>query len=157
MDNNKYLPIRYGLYSFAGVAILFFLMRVFSLEHIGYLRFLNILIVFYFTNRLARKNRQVEPDDNFLLAFGSLMLSNAVNVILSVFSFVIYSRFIEPGFLSRVDGGIFWNDHVTLGQAAVVLFFEGIAGALVTSFMIVIYWNERTPENKAVSPGPGKK
>lgn len=155
--NTKYQHVRYGLYSFAGIAVLFLLMKLFSLENNGYLRFLNVFIVFFFTNRLAKKNRQLDNDDNFLKAFGSLMLANVITVVLSVFSFVIYANFIEPDFINKFDGGIFWNNHVTIGQAAVVLFFEGMASALAVSFMNVLYWNERTPDNKCVPVEPAKE
>ncbi|MNJ86144.1 hypothetical protein D3C87_36310 [compost metagenome] len=155
--NNKYLPVRYGLYSFAGIAALFLIVKLFSLENVGYLRFLNVLIVLFFTNRLAKRNRQVEKDDNFLYAFGSLILANVITVIVSVFSFVIYAMFIQPDFIDHFDGGIFWNNHVTLDQAAAILFFEGMGSALAASFMVVIYWNERKPDNTSVPVEPIKK
>ena len=75
ITNSKAMNIRnrslvYGLNSFAGIAILFLIMKLFSLENVGYLRFLNVFIVFFFTNRLAKKNRQIETDDSYLKAFG---------------------------------------------------------------------------------------
>lgn len=155
--NTKYQHVRYGLYSFACIAVLFLIMKLFSLENVGYLRFLNVFIVFYFTNRLAKKNRQLDADDNFLKAFGSLILANMITVIVSVFSFVVYAIFIQPDFMNHFDGGIFWNNHVTLDQAAVVLFFEGMGSALATSFIVVMYWNERSPDNKCVPVEPAKK
>lgn len=155
--NTKYQHVRYGLYSFAGIAALFLIMKLFSLENVGYLRFLNVFIVFYFTNRLAKKNRQLDADDNFLKAFGSLILANVITVVLSVFSFVVYALFIQPDFINYFDGGIFWNNHVTLDQAAVVLFFEGMGSALAASFIVVMYWNERSPDNKCVPVEPAKK
>lgn len=155
--NTKYQHVRYGLYSFACIATLFLIMKLFSLENVGYLRFLNVFIVFYFTNRLAKKNRQLDTDDNFLKAFGSLILANMITVIVSVFSFVVYAIFIQPDFMNHFDGGIFWNNHVTLDQAAVVLFFEGMGSALAASFIVVMYWNERSPDNKCVPVEPAKK
>jgi hypothetical protein len=155
--NIRNRSLVYGLYSFAGIAILFLIMKLFSLENNGYLRFLNVLIVLFFTNRLAKKNRQLESDDNYLKAFGSLIFANVVTVALSLFSFVIYAVFIQPDFINHFDGGIFWNRHVTIGQAAVVLFFEGMGSALASSFIIVMYWNERSPDNKCVPVEPAKK
>jgi len=155
--NIRNRSLVYGLYSFAGIAILFLIMKLFSLENNGYLRFLNVFIVFFFTNRLAKKNRQLESDDNYLKAFASLIFANVVTVVLSVFSFVIYAVFIQPDFINHFDGGIFWNNHITIGQAAVVLFFEGMGSALASSFIIVMYWNERSPDNKCVPVEPAKK
>ncbi len=154
---TKYQHVRYGLYSFACIAALFLIMKLFSLENNGYLRFLNVFIVFFFTNRLAKRNRQIDDDDNFLKAFGSLMIANVITVALSVFSFVIYAYFIQPDFIDHFDGGIFWNDHVTRDQAATILFFEGMGSALAVSFINVMYWNERTPDNKCVPVEPLKE
>ncbi|WP_430406761.1 hypothetical protein [Fluviicola sp.] len=155
--NIRNRSLVYGLYSFAGIALLFLIMKLFSLENNGYLRFLNVFIVFFFTNRLAKKNRQLEPDDNYLKAFGSLILANALTVVLSVLSFVIYAVFIQPDFIDHFDGGIFWNREITIDQAAAVLFFEGMGSALASSFIVVMYWNERTPDNKCVPVEPIKK
>ncbi|WP_341908370.1 hypothetical protein [Fluviicola taffensis] len=155
--NIRNRSLVYGLYSFAGIALLFLIMKLFSLENNGYLRFLNVFIVFFFTNRLAKKNRQLEPDDNYLKAFGSLILANALTVVLSVLSFVIYAVFIQPDFIDHFDGGIFWNQEITIDQAAAVLFFEGMGSALASSFIVVMYWNERTPDNKCVPVEPIKK
>ena len=154
---TKYQHVRYGLYSFACIAALFLIMKLFSLENNGYLRFLNVFIVFFFTNRLAKKNRQIDDDDNFLKAFGSLMIANMITVVLSVISFVIFVYFIQPDFINRFDGGIFWNDEVTRDQAAAILFFEGSGSALAVSFINVMYWNERTPDNKCVPVEPLKE
>lgn len=126
-------------------------MKLFSLENVGYLRFLNVFIVFYFTNRLAKKNRQLDTDDNFLKAFGSLILANVITVVLSVFSFVVYAMFIQPDFISKFEGGILWNNHITLGQAALTLFTEGIGCAVAVSFIIMQYWNESPKSNKIAS------
>ena len=155
--NIRNRSLVYGLYSFAGIALLFLIMKLFSLENNGYLRFLNVLIVFFFTNRLAKRNRQLDDDDNFLKAFGSLMIANVITVVLSVISFVIYASFIQTDFISHFDGGIFWNNHVTLGQASAILFFEGMGSALAVSFINVMYWNERTPDNKCVPVEPLKE
>lgn len=154
---GKYQHVRYGLYSFACIAALFLIVKLFSLENVGYLRLLNVFIVFYFTNRLAKKNRQVDDDDSFLKAFGSLIVANAITVVLTVFSFVIYAVFIEPDFILHFDGGIFWNNHITVDQAAAILFFEGMGSAIAVSFINVLYWNERRPDNTSVPVEPLKK
>lgn len=145
--NNRSQSVRYGLYSFAGIVTLFLLTKLFSLEHVTFLRFLNILIIIYFTNRLARKNHQNNVDNNYLNAWVLLILANVVTVALSLISFVIYAMFIQPDFISKFEGGILWNNHITLGQAALTLFTEGIGCAVAISFIIMQYWNE-SPKSK---------
>ncbi|WP_294670198.1 hypothetical protein [uncultured Fluviicola sp.] len=142
--------VRYGLYSFAGIVALFLLTKLFSLEHVTFLRFLNILIIIFFTNRLAKLNHKNNVDNNYLNAWVSLILANVITVSLSLIGFVIYAMFIEPDFISKFEGGILWNNHITLGQAALTLFTEGIGCAVAISFIIMQYWNE-SPKSK-VSP-----
>lgn len=145
--NTRSLSVRYGLYSFAGIVILFLLTKLLSLEHITFLRFLNVLIIVYFTNRLAKKNHQSNADSNYLNAWLSLILANVVTVGLSLIGFVIYAMFIQPDFISKFEGGILWNNHITLGQAALTLFTEGIGCAVAISFIVMQYWNE-SPKSK---------
>lgn len=154
--NNRSQSIRYGLYSFAGIVLLFLLTKLFSLEHIIFLRFLNVLIIIYFTNRLARKNHKNNADSNYLNAWASLILANVVTVALSLFSFVIYATFIQPDFISKFESGILWNNHITLGQAALTLFTEGIGCAVAISFIIMQYWNE-SPKSKVSTSETVKK
>lgn len=146
--NTRSQSVRYGLYSFAGIVILFLLTKLFSLEHLTFLRFLNILIIIYFTNRLARKNHKNSVDNNYLNAWVLLILANVVTVSLSLISFVIYAMFIQPDFISKFEGGILWNNHITLGQAALTLFTEGIGCAVAISFIIMQYWNESPKSSK---------
>lgn len=148
--NTRSQSVRYGLYSFAGIVVLFLLTKLFSLEHVTFLRFLNILIIIFFTNRLAKQNHKNNVDNNYLNAWVSLILANVITVSLSLIGFVIYAMFIQPDFISKFEGGILWNNHITLGQAALTLFTEGIGCAVAISFIIMQYWNE-SPKSK-VSP-----
>lgn len=143
--------VRYGLYSFAGIVALFLLTKLFSLEHVTFLRFLNIGIIIFFTNRLAKQNHRNNVDNNYLNAWVSLILANVITVSLSLIGFVIYAMFIQPDFISKFEGGILWNNHITLGQAALTLFTEGIGCAVAISFIIMQYWNE-SPKSKVSSP-----
>ncbi|WP_430406736.1 hypothetical protein [Fluviicola sp.] len=154
--SSRSQSIRFGLYSFAGIVLLFLLTKLFSLEHVIFLRFLNVLIIIYFTNRLARKNHQSNADSNYLNAWASLILANVITVGLSLLSFVIYAMFIQPDFISKFEGGILWNNHITLGQAALTLFTEGIGCAVAISFIIMQYWNE-SPKSKVSTSETTKK
>lgn len=149
--NTRSLSVRHGLYSFAAIVLLFLLIKLFSLEHVVFLRFLNVLIVIYFTNRLAKKNHKSGVDNNYLNAWVYLILANVVTVTLSLISFVIYAMFIQPDYISKFEGGILWNNHITLGQAALTLFTEGIGCAVAISFIIMQYWNESPKSNVPAS------
>ena len=154
--NTRSLSVRYGLYSFAAIVLLFLIIKLFSLEHVTYLRFLNVLIVIYFTNSLARRNHRNNADGNYLNAWAALILANVITVTLSLIGFVIYAQFIQPDFISKFQGGILWNNHTTLGQAALTLFTEGIGCAVAISFIVMQYWNE-SPKSKVPVSDPTEK
>ena len=146
---NKLQPtIRYGLYSFIGIAIFFLLMRIVGLENVIALRALNILIVIYFTNQLARINAQVNSKDQYLKSLISLLTANAITVVASVVSFAIYVTFLDPHFLQNVVGGILFAQNITLDQAAVSILMEGMAGSIIVSFTLMQYWKETVPKTK---------
>ncbi len=155
MDNRSQ-SIRYWLYIYAGIVLLFLLTKLFSLEHVTSIRFLNVLIIIYFTNRLAKKNHKSNVDSNYLYAWVSLILANVIAVSLSLISFVIYAMFIQPDFISKFEGGILWNNHISLGQAALTLFTEGVGCAVAISFIIMQYWNE-SPKSKVSTSETIKK
>ena len=54
--------IRIGLQMFGAVVLYFLIMKMFEWEKITELRFFNILIVAYFTNKLARRNSESKWD-----------------------------------------------------------------------------------------------
>lgn len=134
--------VRTGLYSYAGIALLFVVMKVFGLEEQTWMRFLNILFIIYFTNSLAKQQHKSGVGSDYLRAWGGLILANVITVSLSLISFVVYVVFIDPNFMKTFVGGILWNNTISLEQAALTLFTEGIGTAVAISFIIMQYWND---------------
>lgn len=134
-----------GLYSYAGIALLFLILKIAGLESQTWLRFLNLVIVVYFTNRLARHLHDTRIDNDYLRAWVSLIFANIITVGLSLLSFVIYVLFIDPDFMKHFTGGILWNNHINIQQAALSLFTEGVGSAVAISFIIMQYWNDAAP------------
>lgn len=140
---NTQTTLRYGFYSFLGIAFFFLLMKLAGLEEYAGLRSFNIIIALFFTNLLARKNVQLYPDINYLEALASLFLSNAFAVILSGIGFIMYVRLIDPQLLTHFNGGVLWAGRdISLFQFAAFLFLEGMAGSIVISFSIMQYWKD---------------
>lgn len=140
--------IRHGIYSFVGIGIFFLLMKAFGLENVAFLRAFNLLIVLYFSNRLARINAQEDTSDRYLKSFASIFLANAITVVLSVFSFAIYVSFIDVEFLSKFSGGLLFAKHISLGQALASVVLEGMAGSLIVSYTLMQYWKDVKPKAK---------
>lgn len=139
--------VRYGIYSFLCIALFFLLMKLFSLENVTYLRFVNILFILYFTNRLAKMNHYYEKDD-YLQQWVQLIRMNILTVALSFFSFAFYAKYLDPQFMNHFQGGILWNNHISYGQAMMAIFAEGIGCAVAISFVVMQYWNESPSKPK---------
>lgn len=142
---KRLFTVRYGLYSFAGIAVLFLLMKLLGLENIPYLRTLNLVIVVLASNNLARRNLKANPDLDYFSALISLFLANMLTVVLSVIGFVFYAGVLDPEFLEHFKGGVLWSGHITLPQAVLALFIEGMAGSVAVSFMLMQYWKDAKP------------
>lgn len=138
--NTQRNTIRHGLQMFIAVVIYFFLMKLFELEKVTELRAFNIFIIAYFTNRLASKNASRIIDIGYLNSLASLFIANFINVALSVLGLFFYIFFIQPEFIQNFEHGLFFGSTVTLPRVCLAILFEGIAGSVIMSFMIMQYW-----------------
>lgn len=139
MKKSQHL-LRYGFYSFLGIVSFFLLMKLFGMEDVAELRLFNILIVLYFSNRLARRNVHEQEHNDYLGGLASLFVANVFTVVLVSLSFMLYVKVVDHEFLQHFESGILWAKNITLFQAMIALFLEGIAGSIIVSFGIMQYW-----------------
>mgnify|MGYP006143697019 CR=1 FL=1 len=132
--------LRIGLSMFAVIVAFFFLMKILGLEHITELRFFNIVIVAYFSNRLAKMMVEDANQINYLDGLRSIFLANGLNVALSIIGLVIYTGFIDTNFMSHFSHSLMFGDDITLVQMVIGVFMEGMAGAAIISFATMQYW-----------------
>lgn len=148
MKKHDY-TIRIAFQMFLSIAAFFILMKLFGLEHITELRFLNIVIVAFFSNRLAKL--YVIDDDHieYLHGLRSIFMANVLNVAMSVAALVFYIYFIEHDFLKNFANGIIIGGETSVAKVGVGLFMEGIAGSAIISFATMQYWKDvrRTTKN----------
>ena len=79
-----------GFIIFIAIAIYFLLMEALGLAHLFYLRFLNIIFVFYGVNRTIQMNL-IEGKKKFVSNAVSALYTSVVSVFLSIIALVIYS------------------------------------------------------------------
>lgn len=139
---KKQHTIRYGIYSFVGIALFFLLMKLCGLENVTFLRVFNLVIVVFMANRLAKLNLKENPDLDYFQALASLFISNVITVVLSIAGFALYTKFVDTAFLTHFKGGILWNGNITLQEALAALFLEGMAGSIMVSFIVMQYWKD---------------
>lgn len=141
---NQAQTLRFGLYIYIGIALLFLLMKLFAWEEVGFLRLLNIVIVIHFTNRLARIHNLRVFENNYPAALASLFFANALAVVLSVVSFAAYVTLFDPDFIQNFKGGLLLNNNISLRNACIALLFEGMASNVIISFATMQYWKSET-------------
>lgn len=132
--------LRIGLSMFAAIAAFFFIMKILGLEHVTELRFLNILIIAFFSNRLVQRMVEDSNQVDYLDGLKSLFLANALNVILSMAGLLIYVTFIDTTFMSNFNNTLMFGSEISLFQMTIGIFMEGMAGAAIISFTLMQYW-----------------
>jgi hypothetical protein len=93
--------LRIGLFMFAAIAAFFFIMKIFGLEHVTELRFINILIIAFFSNRLVQRMVEDSNQVDYLNGLKSLFLANALNVVLSMAGLIVYVTFLDTNFMGN--------------------------------------------------------
>jgi hypothetical protein len=150
MKRRNYI-IWNGVLMFVGISGLFIIMQAMSLEKETELRLLNVVIVAFFSNRMAKHFAQKIEEGNFLNNMFSIFAANVIAIVLSIISFVIYVLAIEPTFTENFKGWILMaGNDLSLTEAAGGIFLEGVAGAAVISFVVMQYWADVKPKVKAL-------
>lgn len=139
---KKDYTIRIGLQTFAAIAAFFFLMRAFGLDHVTELRFFNILIVAFFSNRLAHLYVVDENRIDYINGLRSIFLANAIAVILSILGLVAYINLVDPLLLDNFKEGLLLAGEASISKIAAALLLEGMAGSVVVSFATMQYWKD---------------
>lgn len=132
-----------GLQLFTVIAAFFLLMKVLGLAYVTELRFLNIVFVLYFSNRIAKNLVEDNNQINYLNGLKTIFLANVLNVVLCVVSLGIYMLFVDPEFLqSFTHGALLGGTNITLSKVLVGVFMEGMAGSAIVSFSLMQYWKD---------------
>ena len=134
-----------GALIFAGIGIYFLLMDVLGLTHLFYLRFLNVVFVFYGVNKTVRMNL-AEGKNDFISNAVSVLTTSLVGVVLSVLGLVIYS-YSKGGdaYVQSLSETFLFGGNPSVMTYSICLLFEGIASSVIVSLLVLLYWNNRYP------------
>ena len=134
-----------GALIFAGIGIYFLLMDVLGLAHLFYLRFLNVVFVFYGVNKTVRMNL-AEGKNDFISNAVSVLTTSLVGVVLSVLGLVIYS-YSKGGdaYVQSLSETFLFGGNPSVMTYSICLLFEGIASSVIVSLLVLLYWNNRYP------------
>lgn len=132
-----------GVIIFIAISIYFLLMELLGLTHLFYLRFLNILFVFYGVNRTIKQNLE-EGNKQFVSNAVSAMFTSVIGVVLSIIALVIYS-YLQGGdaFVQSLSETFLFGGNPSIDAYLISLLFEGVASSVIVTLLLMLYWNNR--------------
>jgi hypothetical protein len=137
-----------GCIIFIGIGLYFLVMEALGLAQLFYLRLLNILFVFYGTNRTLQSNF-AEGKIVFVSNAISALLTSLIGVCLSIVGLVAYS-FAKGGdlYVKTLSETLLFGGNPSVMTYSISVFFEGIVSAVIVSFILMLYWDTRYASDK---------
>lgn len=137
-----------GILIAVGIALFFLLMEILGLSNKFYLRFLNILIVYYGVHCSVKSNiaeGKRDYGDNLL----SAALTAFIGVGFSVGGLVTYI-YIKGGtaYLSTLSEGFLFGGKPSVNEYCIGLLIEAIASAVMVVFITMQFWRSKTNPSK---------
>jgi hypothetical protein len=139
METKKIIA-QYAFKIYAGIALYFLIMKLLGLEHILVLRMLNFVIVIWGINAAIKTNIIKNHDTNYLSNTMIGVASSIIAIFASALSLFVYITFISPGFIHELESSLLWGSNLNAMLIAFVVFFEGTASSVVSTFIIMQYW-----------------
>lgn len=142
MESTKKLRIaeKYGLLIALGLIIFFFIMRVFDLLYIVELRALNAVIMIVGIRVALKVMKNTLPERfTYFQGIGTGILTGIIGSIIFALFVFAYVTFIDPSLMQSIienePMGRFMNPYIV----SVIIALEGIASALLFSFIMMNY------------------
>ncbi len=140
MATNQII-IKNSLKIVLGIVVYFFAMRLFGLENVSELRFLNFIFVVWGINSSIKdsiyKNKNTSYLDNLSLGIFTSVLA----VIVTIVGLIIYVSFVNPQFMEVLKDSFLWGKgNLELHHIVFALLIEGVASSVICSFILMQYW-----------------
>jgi len=139
-SSNSMIAEKNGLLIAIGLLVFFFIMRAFGLLYMVELRVFNVIIMVIGILRAIRTLRDTKPEKfTYFQGMGTGILTGIIGSILFGLFVFIYVSFIDPALMQSIienePMGRFMNPYIV----SVIIAIEGIASALLVSFIIMNY------------------
>jgi hypothetical protein len=132
-----------GFLIFAGIAIFFLAMELLGLANNFYLRFFNLLFVFYGVNRTIKQNI-VEGKNNYLKNLSSASITAFIGVLLSIIGLLAYIYYKGGDVYIANLSEKFLFGGASVNEYCFGLLFEGLASAMIVVFITLQIWRGKT-------------
>ena len=133
-----------GILIAVGIAVYFLAMEILGLTDLFYLRFLNIVIVYYGVHSTLKSNIS-EGKTGYVTNLTSAALTAIIGVGISIAGLVAFI-YIKGGtaYLSTLSEGFLFGGQPTVNEYCIGLFIEAIASAVMVVFIAMQFWSSKT-------------
>jgi len=149
MGTNQII-IKNALKIVLGIVIYFFVMKLFGLDTISELRFLNFLFVVWGVNSAIRNNIQKNKDTFYISNLFIGVSTSVIAVGIIIIGLISYVSLIDPSFVSVLEQSFLWGSNLTLPLIIFAIAIEGIASSVICSFILMQYWKNYKVEEYAL-------
>lgn len=136
-----------GFLIFAGIAIFFLAMELLGLANNFYLRFFNVLFVFYGVNRTIKQNI-AEGKNDYLKNLLSAGLTALIGILISIFSLLFYIYYKGGDVYIANLSEKFLFGGASVNEYCIGLLFEGLASGMIIVFITMQVWRNKTVLDK---------
>jgi len=134
----KKIALKYGLMMFAGFTAFFLMMHFLNLSHQYYLRLFNgpiQIAAITFAIREFQQNSAQGGGFNYISGVAMGMFASIVGVLgFALFQIIFLS--LNPEFLEHLQKASMFGDYLTPFTASLIIFMEGIAVSIISSYLI---------------------
>lgn len=132
-----------GIIIFVGIGVYFALMNLLGFANLFYLRFFNILFVFYGVNKTVQMNI-LEGKKELITNAVSALKTSLIGVLLSILGLITYS-YIKGGdaYVQSLSETFLFGGNPSVMTYSICLLFEGIASSVIVTLLIMLYHNNR--------------
>jgi hypothetical protein len=142
MNKQEYV---YGLIMAAALIAYFLLMKLFGLESNLYLRIFNFVILIGGVYLLLNKRiKNSNTPTTYFEGLGLGLRATISAVIVFLLFLAVYVNFFDPDFVEILKETRMWGTNITIGQAAIGIFIEGMASAIIISFAWMQFFKRYT-------------
>lgn len=131
--------IKYGLFTSLALIVYFLSMKVLGLEDVFYLRFLNFIIIIFGVYALI-KSEVKRPQANYISTLVNGISMTVVTVLSFLIFLAIYIKVFDPSFIKILEQSKIWGNQLTVVQASIAIFIEGMASGVVITFAWLQYF-----------------
>lgn len=139
-SSNPLIAEKHGLMIAIGLLVFFFLMRAMDLLYVVELRVFNVVIMIIGILLAVRKLKKTDPEGfTYFRGMGVGVLTGIIGSLLFGLFVFFYVSFIDTGLMESIIAnepmGRFMNPYIV----SVIIAVEGIASALLVSFILMNY------------------